>query len=99
VPRAGTKLLAPIPRPPQMRDFLCFEKHLLQAYKALRTIKAAREPDPEAAMRDMDAKGILQAPKAWYDRPYFYHPNRLNVIGTEEDVIWPWYSEQLDFEL
>ena len=99
VPRASARLLAPIPRPPQMRDFLCFEKHLLQAYTALRKIRAAKEPDPEAAMRDMDAKGILQPPKAWYDRPYFYHPNRLNVIGTEQDVAWPWYSEQLDFEL
>ena len=28
-------LLAPIPVPPQMRDFLCFEKHLLQAFKAI----------------------------------------------------------------
>jgi len=99
VPSTEVKLLAPIPCPPQMRDFLCFEKHLLQAYTALRTIKAATEVDPEAAIREMNAKGILQMPKTWYERPYFYHPNRLNVIGTEEDVIWPWYSEQLDFEL
>ena len=35
-------LLAPIPQPPQMRDFLCFEKHLLQAFKAI-----GREP-PQA---------------------------------------------------
>jgi 2-keto-4-pentenoate hydratase/2-oxohepta-3-ene-1,7-dioic acid hydratase in catechol pathway len=28
-------LLAPIPQPPQMRDFLCFEKHLVQAFKAI----------------------------------------------------------------
>lgn len=28
-------LLAPIPHPPQMRDFLCFEKHLVQAFKAI----------------------------------------------------------------
>jgi len=33
--RSGVKLLAPIPVPPQMRDFLCFEKHLLQAFKAI----------------------------------------------------------------
>lgn len=99
VPRDQVKLLAPIPRPPQMRDFLCFEKHLLQAYTALRKLKASKEPDPEAALREMEAKGILSMPKAWYDRPYFYHPNRLNVIGTEQDVIWPDYAEQLDFEL
>jgi hypothetical protein len=27
-PLAEVTLLAPIPQPPQMRDFLCFEKHL-----------------------------------------------------------------------
>lgn len=99
VKREGTKLLAPIPRPPQMRDFLCFEKHLLQAYTALRRIRANVEPDPEQAMRDMDAKGILQMPKTWYERPYSYHPNRMNVVGHEEDIQWPWYCEQMDFEL
>jgi len=29
------KLLAPIPVPPQMRDFLCFEQHLVNAFKAI----------------------------------------------------------------
>ena len=33
--REETRLLAPIPVPPQMRDFLCFEKHLIQAFKAI----------------------------------------------------------------
>ena len=36
VARNDVKLLAPIPAPPQMRDFLCFEKHLQQAFKAAR---------------------------------------------------------------
>ncbi len=33
--REDVALLAPIPNPPQMRDFLCFEKHLLQAFRAI----------------------------------------------------------------
>ena len=42
VERKKVRLLAPIPHPPQMRDFLCFEKHLLQAFKAIgRTPPAA----------------------------------------------------------
>lgn len=32
---ANVTLLAPIPQPPQMRDFLCFETHLVQAFKAI----------------------------------------------------------------
>src|SRR5437762_3537527 len=30
-PLASAKLLAPVPEPRQMRDFLCFEQHLRQA--------------------------------------------------------------------
>lgn len=97
--RSKVKLMAPIPRPPQMRDFLCFEKHLQQAFKAARMVRASREPDPEAAMRELEAKGILVVPQVWYERPIYYHPNRLNVIGTDEDVHWPAYSELMDFEL
>jgi 2-keto-4-pentenoate hydratase/2-oxohepta-3-ene-1,7-dioic acid hydratase in catechol pathway len=33
--RRNVTLLAPIPHPPQMRDFLCFEKHLVQAFRAI----------------------------------------------------------------
>ena len=97
--RRDVKLLAPIPSPPQMRDFLCFEKHLVQAFQQARRLRANQSPDPEAAMRDMEAKGILAVPQTWYERPIFYHPNRLNVIGTDEDVLWPAYSQVLDFEL
>src|SRR3990167_6894038 len=99
IPRKGVRLLAPIPNPPQMRDFLCFEKHLLQAFQAARKLRASQSPDPGAALREMEAKGILAVQQTWYERPIFYHPNRLNVIGTEQDVLWPAYCKTLDFEL
>ncbi len=99
VRRADVTLLAPVPRPPQMRDFLCFEKHLVQAFQQARKLRAAGAPDPEAAMREMEANGILVVPKTWYERPIFYHPNRLDVTGTDTDVAWPRYCERLDFEL
>jgi 2-keto-4-pentenoate hydratase/2-oxohepta-3-ene-1,7-dioic acid hydratase in catechol pathway len=41
----------------------------------------------------------MSVPQTWYDRPIFYHPNRLNVVGTGTDIQWPTYSKQLDFEL
>ena len=46
---AGVKLLSPIPQPPQMRDCLCFELHLVQAFNAARQLKANRSQDPAAA--------------------------------------------------
>ena len=82
-PLAEVTLLAPIPQPPQMRDFLCFEKHLQQAFAAV------------AKLRGTEAR----IPKIWYERPIFYHPNRFNVCGTGADVPWPRYSERMDFEL
>jgi 2-keto-4-pentenoate hydratase/2-oxohepta-3-ene-1,7-dioic acid hydratase in catechol pathway len=35
VERKDARLLAPVPVPPQMRDFLCFEQHLVNAFKAI----------------------------------------------------------------
>ena len=39
-PVTEVTVLAPVPRPVQMRDFLCFEKHLRQA----RAIRPSRSP-------------------------------------------------------
>ena len=97
--RDGAKLLAPIPRPPQMRDFLCFEKHLVQAFRQARIVRSRLFPDPQVAMDDMERRGILAVPQTWYERPIFYHPNRMNVVGLDEDVTWPDYSSLMDFEL
>jgi len=97
--RAEAKLLAPIPQPPQMRDFLCFEKHLVQAFQAARRLRASRSPDPQAALAEMEAKGVLAVPQTWYERPLYYHPSRFSVCGHEDDVPWPAYCEALDFEL
>lgn len=96
---ADVTLLSPIPAPPQMRDFLCFEEHLVEAFKKAREVRAASTPDPAAAIREMDAQGVLTIPQVWYQRPIFYHPNRLNVVGHEAEVRWPHYSNRLDFEL
>ena len=76
-------LLAPIPQPPQMRDFLCFEKHLTQAFEAVGRLRGAP----------------ARIPEVWYERPIFYHPNRFSVCGAGAEVPWPSYTERLDFEL
>lgn len=99
VPAKRVRLLAPIPDPPQMRDFLCFEKHLVQAFQAARKLRARSAPDPEQALRDMEARGILAVPQTWYERPIYYHPSRFAVCGPGADVPRPSYSEVFDFEL
>jgi 2-keto-4-pentenoate hydratase/2-oxohepta-3-ene-1,7-dioic acid hydratase in catechol pathway len=76
-------LLAPIPHPPQMRDFLCFEKHLKQAFEAVGKLRGTP----------------ARIPEVWYERPIFYHPSRFSVCGPDAEVPWPAYTERLDFEL
>ncbi len=93
------KLLSPLPMPPQLRDFLCFEKHLIQAFARMRHVRAATTADPEKALREMEAAGTFNVPKIWYERPSFYKPSRFAVCGTDQDVVWPAYSKTIDYEL
>jgi 2-keto-4-pentenoate hydratase/2-oxohepta-3-ene-1,7-dioic acid hydratase in catechol pathway len=99
LPIEDVKLMAPVPQPPQMRDFLCFEKHLIQGFDQIRHMRANQTADPAAALKEFDAKGLYSVPKVWYERPIFYHPSRFCVIGTGEDVHWPAYSNTIDYEL
>ena len=96
---ASVSLCSPIPRPPQIRDCLCFEEHLTRAYEVLRKVKASGEPDPEAALAQYEEQGLYRIPEVWYQQPIYYKANRLSVVGTEHDVIWPPYANILDFEL
>ncbi len=99
VERSAVALRAPIQPPPQMRDCLCFEAHLVQAFEQARKVRAQAFADPEAAMREMEKKNILGVPQTFYEQPIYYKANRFAVIGSDEDVVWPHYSDMLDFEL
>jgi 2-keto-4-pentenoate hydratase/2-oxohepta-3-ene-1,7-dioic acid hydratase in catechol pathway len=85
----AVKLLAPVPEPRQMRDFLCFEKHLRQARANRYLFTGGERGDP--------AK--MDIPKVWYDQPIYYKCNRFSVVGTGHDVRWPLNSKMLDYEL
>ena len=95
----AVRLLSPIPRPPQIRDCLCFEEHLLQAYAVLRKVRASAEADPKAALKRFEKEGLFKIPDVWYEQPIYYKANRFSVIGPDEDVIWPDYAELLDYEM
>jgi 2-keto-4-pentenoate hydratase/2-oxohepta-3-ene-1,7-dioic acid hydratase in catechol pathway len=96
---ADVRLRTPVPDPPQLRDFLCFEEHLINAFDMLKRKKAQAEPDPEAALRRFNEQGLFRPPPIWYEQPLFYKPSRFGVIGTDEDVIWPHFSKLLDYEM
>jgi 2-keto-4-pentenoate hydratase/2-oxohepta-3-ene-1,7-dioic acid hydratase in catechol pathway len=92
-------LMAPLPVPEQIRDCLCFEAHLLQAFKILRENKARSQPDPEAALAEYESQGVFSIPDVWYQQPIYYKGNRFSVIGPDDDVIWPSYADLIDYEM
>ena len=76
-------LLAPIPVPPQIRDFLAFEQHLKGAF----------------AMAERLTGRHMDVPEVWYRQPIYYKANRFSVVGPDADVRWPAYAQLLDYEL
>jgi 2-keto-4-pentenoate hydratase/2-oxohepta-3-ene-1,7-dioic acid hydratase in catechol pathway len=96
---ADVSLKSPILVPPQLRDFLCFEEHLINAFAMLRKKKADAEPDPVEALKRYEEEGAFAPPPIWYDQPLYYKPSRFGVIGTDEDTVWPFFSELMDYEM
>jgi len=38
-------------------------------------------------------------PKEWYEIPVYYKSGHHNIIGTDEDVVWPSFTSRFDYEL
>ena len=86
----SVRLLAPLPRPPRIRDFLCFELHVRQS-------RANRYLFGLGAERLDPAK--VEIASVWYERPVYYKGNPFSVVGHEAAVHWPSYSRIIDYEL
>ncbi|MEO7403658.1 MAG: fumarylacetoacetate hydrolase family protein [Burkholderiales bacterium] len=90
LPLASVKLMAPIPVPRRLRDFLSFEQHVRQSRANRHLFGIENEPrDPK----------LVKIPQVWYDRPIYYKSNCFSVVGTGTDVRWPSYSRAIDYEL
>ena len=40
-----------------------------------------------------------EVPDAWYEMPVYYKGNHKSLLGHQEPIIWPDYSEVVDYEL
>ena len=38
-------------------------------------------------------------PEAWYEMPIYYKGNHRSVIGPDDELAWPPFTEELDFEV
>ncbi len=78
VRHTGVRLLAPLPRPNSLRDYLVVEEHMQGAVDV----------------------GVMKAiPEEWYQLPAHYKGNVDAIYGPEDEVPWPPYTAQLDYEL
>lgn len=89
------RLLAPVPRPTQMRDFSVFEQHMKQAGAAIARMRAERTGDSGPLPTPAD----IRLPPVFYTQPLYYKANRMNVVGPDAEVRWPSYCQKMDFEL
>jgi 2-keto-4-pentenoate hydratase/2-oxohepta-3-ene-1,7-dioic acid hydratase in catechol pathway len=53
----------------------------------------------EGHMINFERRTGKKTPARWYETPIYYKGNSCSVIGPEADVIWPSYTEKLDYEL
>ena len=38
-------------------------------------------------------------PREWYEIPVYYQTGHHNLIGTDQDVLWPSFTQRFDYEL
>lgn len=93
-------LHAPLPVPPSIRDFICFEGHLerciLNEFKNL--ARHEKRSDIDGAVEEARRRGDLDVPRVFYDLPLYYKGNRFSVVGNDQDIAWPSYSRLMDYE-
>ena len=66
-----------------MRDCLTFELHLRNAIARFEERTGIKRPFPDV----------------WFKQPIYYKANRFSCVGHDTDVIWPGYSQWMDYEL
>ncbi|SEP25610.1 2-keto-4-pentenoate hydratase/2-oxohepta-3-ene-1,7-dioic acid hydratase (catechol pathway) [Salinihabitans flavidus] len=93
LPLEGLRFLAPIPVPPQIRDASTFPRHIVQAPVGMQKLAADMQGQPEPDVQPGEI------PVVYRKQPIFYITNRFSVQGHDEDVLWPRYSQVMDFEL
>ena len=87
------RLLAPIPVPPQIRDFSVFPLHLQQGFVGMQKLAAEMQGRP---LPEVEAGDI---PEVYRRQPVYYFSNRFSVVGPDADVHWPAYSKYMDYEI
>lgn len=96
---ADVRLLAPLPRPTQIRDCGNYERHVAQAIAAAMQLRANATPDPAATLEKFRAAGLFEIPPVWFEQPLYYKGNPMTVVGPDAEVVRPRSAKLMDYEL
>ena len=53
----------------------------------------------EQHLRNSFLKALGKVPEQYYEMPLYYKGNPLTLIGNEQEVPWPDYTQRMDYEL
>jgi len=81
-----------------------YGQRLLYATERIRLLAPVPRP---VAFRDCSAflqhirniSGVQELPAVWHNRVAHYRTSTTNVVGPDDPILWPSYTEKLDFEL
>jgi 2-keto-4-pentenoate hydratase/2-oxohepta-3-ene-1,7-dioic acid hydratase in catechol pathway len=93
------QLLAPLPRPTRLRDCSLFLEHMDVVLERMAREAAAQERDPEAAYHRLMSTGRYTLNPTFKRTCVYYNADHTSVSGTDTDIVWPSYSNWMDFEL
>jgi 2-keto-4-pentenoate hydratase/2-oxohepta-3-ene-1,7-dioic acid hydratase in catechol pathway len=99
--RSSVQVRAPLPAPRKIRDFSCFEKHIMQAAEGAARFLVAQSSDPEGEYQRIQREHGLDRmpPPGWYELPVYYYSDVTTVVGSDVAVHWPTYSDWVDYEV
>lgn len=97
--KTKARLLAPLPRPIRLRDCSLFLQHMEKALMKMASNLAETEADPKAAYERLMASGDYSLLPIFKNQIVYYNSDHLAVSGPETEIVWPPYSDWMDFEL
>jgi len=93
------ELLAPIPRPPSLRDAMTFEAHVINSFRK-GTLKRLAPADA-LLERALDRRRSLThlLARGFYAQPPYYNASTAAIVGSGATVRIPRYCNAFDYEL
>ena len=96
---ADLELLAPIPRPPSLRDAMTFETHVINSFRKGTLRRLA--PVDALAQRALGGRRSLThlLARGFYAQPPYYNASTAAIVGSGAMVRIPRYCKVFDYEL